>query len=182
MTSKKREMENNPSIKERMTVPRALGKTLYVVGAGRRQLTIVGVMAVLVLLMLGCAPAEVDPPPAEEPAQEVNVTLGPGFVFNPDMITVDPGRPVDLVVENLNDIDHTFTIDELDIDLRVAPGQQQEITFTPAETGTFEFYCTEPGHRDQGMVGWLGVGEEPEPQNGPGVTDEEDDDDETPGY
>ena len=182
MERKKCEMENNPSVKERMKVPKVLGKVLFAAGARRRQLAIVGVVAVLVLVMSGCAPAEEEPPPAEEPAQEVNVAIGPGLVFNPDVITVDPGRPVELVVENLNDMEHTFTINELDIDLRVAPGQQQEITFTPAETGTFEFYCTEPGHRDQGMVGWLDVGEEPEPQNGLDVTDEEDDDDQTPAY
>lgn len=101
-------------------------------------------------------------------------------------------KPIILPSESLNQatlkpsVDHTLTIDELNIDLRVAPGQQQEITFTPAETGTFEFYCSEPGHRDQGMVGLLGVGEEPKPLNGPGVTDEEDDDDDddnqTPAY
>jgi len=32
------------------------------------------------------------------------------------------------------------------------------------------------------MVRLLGVGEKPEPLNGPGVTDENDDDDQTPAY
>jgi len=176
MIRNKRKMGNNRSIKEGMTGLKLPGKALSVIGAIRRQLFVTGALAVLVLLMLSCAPAVDEPQPEMDTEQSASVTLGPGFEFNPDTITVEPGRPVELVVENMNDVDHTFTIDELDIDLRVAPGQQQEITFTPADTGTYEFYCTEPGHREQGMVGLLGVGEEPDPLNGPAVTDEEEDD------
>ena len=176
MIRNKRKMGNNRSIKEGMTGLKPPGKALSVIGAIRRQHFIAGALAVLVLLIMGCASPLDEPLPERDIEQSVNVTLGPGFVFNPDTFSVDPGRPVELVVENMNDVNHTFTIDELNIDLRVLPGQQQEITFTPAETGTYEFYCAEPGHREQGMVGLLGVGEEPDPLNGPAVTDEEEDD------
>jgi uncharacterized cupredoxin-like copper-binding protein len=32
-------------------------------------------------------------------------------------------------------------------------GKSGTLTFTPSESGTFDFYCTIPGHRDLGMKG-----------------------------
>ncbi len=186
MIINKYEVDSNCSGKVGMILPKTIGKVPLVIGTIRRNIVMAGLAVVLVVLMMGCAPAAVEPDPLPEPGEEteavVSVTAGPGSVFNPEVITVDLGQSVQLVVENLNSINHTFTIDELDIDIRIAPGEQQEITFTPTETGIFEFYCTEPGHRDQGMVGLLGVGEEPDLTDGPAVPDEEDDDDESPGY
>jgi cytochrome c oxidase subunit 2 len=40
------------------------------------------------------------------------------------------------------DVTHGFEVDELDIDLTFIPGHPEEITITPMQTGTFEFYCT----------------------------------------
>ena len=35
--------------------------------------------------------------------------------------------------------------------------KQVTVTFTPTDPGTYEFYCTIPGHREAGMVGSLVV-------------------------
>lgn len=186
MIMNKYEDENSCSGKGGMTLPKSKGKVQFVIGNMRRNIVMAGLAVVLVVFMMGCAPAEVEPDPLPEPGEEtetvVNVTAGPGPVFSPEVIIVDPGQAVHLVVVNRNDINHTFTIDELDINIRIAPGEQQEITFTPTETGSFEFYCTEPGHRDQGMVGMLGVGEEPDLPAGSVVPDSEDNGDAPPGY
>ncbi len=125
-----------------------------------RYLLIVALVLMLAGFITGCEPEEVVPPdeidvdPDEE--VEVNVTAGEGY-FDPDVITVDLGQDVTVVVENVTEEDHTFTIDELDVDVSLAPGAQEEVTFTAAEEGNFEFYCDEPGHRDAGMYGYLEV-------------------------
>jgi plastocyanin len=53
---------------------------------------------------------------------------------------------------------HTFTIDELGIDLQVPMGANQQITFN-APPGTYRYYCNVPGHEDIGMHGTLTVKE-----------------------
>ncbi len=128
-----------------------------------RFLLIIALVLMLAGFITGCEPEEVAPP--EE--AEVNVTAGEGY-FDPDVITVDQGQDVTVVVENVTEEYHTFTIDELDVDVSIEPGAQEEVTFTAADEGSFEFYCDEPGHRDAGMYGYLEVGEEtdtPEPDD-----------------
>ncbi len=123
-----------------------------------RNLMTIGLVTMVAWFMTGCEPGNEEPQPDEEAV--VNVTADEGY-FDPDVIVVDQGQEVTVEIENVSDADHTFTIDELDIDVSLAPEAQEEITFTATEEGTFEFYCAEPGHRDAGMYGYLGVGEEP---------------------
>jgi plastocyanin len=49
---------------------------------------------------------------------------------------------------------HTFTIDELGINLQVPMGANQQVTFD-APPGTYRFYCDIPGHVAVGMQGTL---------------------------
>ncbi len=53
---------------------------------------------------------------------------------------------------------HTFTIDELGIDLQAPMGANPQITFN-APPGTYRFYCDIPGHVSVGMQGTLIVKE-----------------------
>ena len=53
---------------------------------------------------------------------------------------------------------HTFTIDELGVDLQVPMGANQQLTFH-APPGTYRYYCDIPGHDDIGMHGKLVVKE-----------------------
>ncbi len=136
-----------------------------------RYLLIVALVGMLAWGITGCAPEEVEPTPEEV---EVNVTAGEGY-FDPDVITVDLGQDVTVVVENVTEEDHTFTIDELDVDVSLAPGAQEEVTFTAEEEGSFEFYCDEPGHRDAGMYGYLEVGDPVAPDDNDEPYDDDDD-------
>lgn len=52
---------------------------------------------------------------------------------------------------------HTFTIDELGIDLYVPMGAERSVTFN-APPGVYRFYCGIPGHEALGMAGTLNVG------------------------
>jgi plastocyanin len=51
---------------------------------------------------------------------------------------------------------HTFTVDELDVDLSVPVGSEREAGFS-APPGTYTFYCAIPGHELLGMRGTLTV-------------------------
>jgi uncharacterized cupredoxin-like copper-binding protein len=39
-----------------------------------------------------------------------------------------------------------------------ANGQTNQLEFTPTAAGTYEFWCTVPGHKEAGMIGKLIVG------------------------
>ncbi len=51
---------------------------------------------------------------------------------------------------------HTFTIQELGVDLLVPVGAVRTVTFD-APAGTYEFICRIPGHPEAGMKGTLTI-------------------------
>jgi plastocyanin len=73
--------------------------------------------------------------------------------FRPTEITAE-GSTISLHVTNRDGTRHTFTVDELGVDLNVPPGSGQRITFE-AEPGTYRFYCRPHA---PGMEGELVVG------------------------
>lgn len=64
--------------------------------------------------------------------------------FSVDQITVAPGR-ISVHFSNDDFFWHTFTIDELDVDLKVPVGGERRVTFD-APAGKYRFYCRIPGH------------------------------------
>jgi plastocyanin len=74
------------------------------------------------------------------------------FAFTPTDVSTDPGT-IAIAVTNRDNTRHTFTIAELGVDLSLAPGTTQRVTFT-AEPGTYNFFCNP--HPD--MQGRLVVG------------------------
>jgi uncharacterized cupredoxin-like copper-binding protein len=97
--------------------------------------------------------------------------------FAPDELSVGAGEPVTITLVNKDAVEHDLQVDGLMIEqmgatdmvddhegadpemlaLHTAPGETAELTFRTDDTGTFEFYCTIPGHREAGMVGTLKV-------------------------
>jgi uncharacterized cupredoxin-like copper-binding protein len=83
---------------------------------------------------------------------EITVT-SQGLRFTPDEIRVREGVTVRLTYENGGG-GHDWVLDELDAATEFLRGGQSEtIEFVADEAGTFEFYCSVPGHRARGMVG-----------------------------
>ena len=81
------------------------------------------------------------------------------FAFKPTIVRVDPGEEVTLTLENQGEAEHSFTSEELDIEVEAEGGESAETTFTaPAEDGSFEFFCEY--HPDE-MRGELHVGNPP---------------------
>jgi len=94
---------------------------------------------------------------SEMSAEEVRVISmrSGGFFFEPNTLTLALGQPVRLEIESQGN--HTFTVDELGIDVVLVQGETNIIEFTPDTAGTFEFYCATAGHREAGQVGTLVV-------------------------
>jgi plastocyanin len=67
-----------------------------------------------------------------------------------------PAGEVTVVLENKDLFWHTFTIEELGVDLRVPLGAELPVTFE-APPGEYQFICDIPGHPEAGMVGSLTV-------------------------
>jgi plastocyanin len=59
--------------------------------------------------------------------------------FEPAAIEADGGT-ISVHVTNRDSTRHTFTVDELGVDLSIPPDSAQRVTFM-AEAGTYRFYC-----------------------------------------
>ncbi len=85
--------------------------------------------------------------------KELNMVSGNLF-FTPDNLELKKGQPVRITFQNTGI--HTFTIDELGVDVPLR-GPSAVVDFTPNKEGQFEYYCAIPGHREGGMLGDLTV-------------------------
>jgi len=120
------------------------------------------------LLLTACAsspPAETPPPPPTpalsppvatpqaEKSQTFNM-VSQNLFFSPAPLSVPKGTMVTLKIQNTGR--HTFTIDALRLNQSLASGVNTAM-FTANQSGTFEYYCAVPGHREGGMLGTLKV-------------------------
>lgn len=93
-----------------------------------------------------------------------------GMSYSPNEIVVRKNMPVKLVLKNSDQIEHDFEmktssfnmiggsthqhkVEENVLHLHAEAQTINEITFSMSEVGTYEFYCTIPGHKENGMVG-----------------------------
>lgn len=72
-------------------------------------------------------------------------------------ISVKPGDTI--TIKNTGVLLHDFVIDELGIKVNLPAGSSVDVTI-PADTkpGTYTFYCSQPGHKEAGMVGTITIG------------------------
>lgn len=94
-------------------------------------------------------------------AQNVTVKSLDTLKFDPATITVKSGSPVHLTLDNSGAaLVHDWVIDDLDgkkVSVEAQPRQTASLDFTPSKPGTYQFYCSQPGHKEAGMVGTLTV-------------------------
>jgi plastocyanin len=107
------------------------------------------------------APAEATSAPdatseggAAAETQTVTV-LAHDIYFDPAEITIQAGKVL-FDVTNQGAAPHDFTIDALGIHIVVDPGATQTLE-VDVPAGTYEYYCSVPGHKAAGMVGTLVV-------------------------
>ena len=104
-----------------------------------------------------------------------------GMTYLPTTIEVMAGQPVKLTFENMDVVDHDFSIQEFpmsmmgatqeplvghdmggvmgDPELHMAAlmNKTAVLEFTPSTPGTYEYFCTVAGHKEAGMHGILTV-------------------------
>jgi uncharacterized cupredoxin-like copper-binding protein len=76
--------------------------------------------------------------------------------FEPKEVTIAANTDVTVTLPNEGAAAHNFSIDELNIDVDIAPGATEQVVIN-APPGEYEFYCNVPGHKEAGMVGTLTV-------------------------
>lgn len=94
----------------------------------------------------------------QESVKEIKVEASQ-WSFNPSTIKVKKGEKVKLIVTS-RDVNHGFSIQEFNVDLKLKKGETSAVEFTADKTGTFRFYCSVfcgSGHKD--MEGTLIVEE-----------------------
>jgi nitrite reductase (NO-forming) len=87
---------------------------------------------------------------------EVTVTASE-FRFNPNSLQLPAGRKVSVRLYNSGTVEHDFTIDALGVKISTAAGKTAAGDFTVDKPGTYDFYCSIPGHKEAGMRGTLSV-------------------------
>jgi plastocyanin len=89
------------------------------------------------------------------------------YSYAPSHIVVQAGKPVEIsFVSQSGMTPHDFIIDDpafgQAIDVNVGGGKKNTVSFTPANAGTFIFYCSKDvpfmaSHREKGMEGKIEV-------------------------
>ncbi|MDQ4124359.1 MAG: cupredoxin domain-containing protein [Actinomycetota bacterium] len=111
----------------------------------RRKLA--ALLAVALLGAAGCGESaesdDPDPPPRGDQGSGASTEVrATDFAFDPELIEVDPGQDAEITLVNAGNVAHTFTSEELDVDVEAASGAEASATFTaPDEDGTFEYVC-----------------------------------------
>jgi nitrosocyanin len=97
------------------------------------------------------------------PTKELQVVMGENgeMKYNPDNLVVKKGENVKITLVNKDpSVDHTFVLKDFNVNSKtVKAGSTATVTFKADKTGTFEFVCDVPGHKDGGMHGTLKVEE-----------------------
>ncbi|MGH2558714.1 MAG: cupredoxin domain-containing protein, partial [Thermomicrobiales bacterium] len=92
---------------------------------------------------------------AEVAATEVSVDMV-DIAFEPTSFSIPAGTDVTVTLTNSGAALHDFTIEALDIHEVVDPGAETTITIN-ADAGDYDYICTQPGHKESGMVGVMTV-------------------------
>ncbi len=83
-------------------------------------------------------------------ATAVTIEAGDLF-FSPEALTVS-AEGVAITLENIGMVEHNLVIDEIDLEIYVDVNETATETVVLA-AGTYDFYCSIPGHREAGMEG-----------------------------
>jgi nitrite reductase (NO-forming) len=119
---------------------------------------LLALLAVAVIAAAGCGDSsdEGDGGAAEDGGGAGLEVKATDFAFTPTTLDVEPGAEVEVSFVNGGNVAHTFTAEELDVDVEADSGQTETVTFTaPDEDASIEFVCR--FHSGQ-MTGTIAVG------------------------
>jgi nitrite reductase (NO-forming) len=115
--------------------------------------------------LVGCGPsgsagAAPKSDAASGPPQEITVKGTNTLQFEPAQLTAKANAPIRVTLDDTGSaLVHDFVIDNVGgqkVQIKAQPSAKASGQFT-AQPGTYQFYCSEPGHREAGMVGTLVV-------------------------
>lgn len=77
------------------------------------------------------------------------------FKYNPGQLQVAANTPAKLTIKNGGSVDHDFTFEKAGIAVSLKPGASADKELAALPAGTYDFFCSVPGHKEAGMVGKL---------------------------
>lgn len=96
------------------------------------------------------------------------------FYFSQEQFTFDLGTNVTIDFVNAGESTHSFTADDLDIDVEAASGETTEVSIDlPNEPGVFDFYCKYHPDEMKGTVSIGGAGDPIDEDDFPQEDDED---------
>jgi plastocyanin len=120
-----------------------------------KRMTMMAPLAALALVLTGCGGNGGD---ADGNGGGAITIVATEFEFDPADVSIPADTATDITIDNQGVVEHDWTIDELDVEIYADPGESVTQSITAA-AGTYEVYCSIPGHREAGMVGTLTVGD-----------------------
>ena len=146
-------------------------------GKLRRVVVLAAILAVAGIAAAACGGDDSSPGSSGE-AREIRLRASDDLRFEPSEIRLTVGERVRLVMENMGLNVHDLTVDEMPMmdggssgpshdmgagmsmgsneyamHLAVESHRDGMMEFTPTERGTYTYYCSVEGHRDDGMQG-----------------------------
>jgi plastocyanin len=116
--------------------------------------------ASLLALVAGCGGGDDSAAPAADAAPTAGdglTVVATEFAYDPADLSIAADEDVEVTLENAGVVEHDIQIDELDLHIHADPTETTtETVNVPA--GTYDFYCSVPGHRASGMEGTLTAG------------------------
>lgn len=105
---------------------------------------------------LGSGKLEKKEKTAVSEGQKIIEIMAKNYTFDPAQFEVKVGEKITLEVTS-QDADHTFTIDELNINQVISAGKKATIEFTPQKAGEYIYYSNTIEDKGKGMTGKLVV-------------------------
>jgi uncharacterized cupredoxin-like copper-binding protein len=91
-------------------------------------------------------------------AQQLIIHSFDAMQFEPNVITLRAGQPVEVTLQNDGSSDHDFALSDgvaQPVKIVVKGGQSATATFTLEKPGTYSFTCSQFGHAGAGMQGTI---------------------------
>jgi plastocyanin len=77
------------------------------------------------------------------------------FSFDPTTLEVEPGAEVTVTLINDGEAEHSFSIEDPEVEVEAEGGEEAETSFTAPDEGTLDFFCK---YHPTQMTGELVVG------------------------
>ncbi len=104
------------------------------------------------------APTAITQPTKESAAPSTGTAINLFAVdisFSPKDLTIPANTDVSVTVTNNGVLQHDFVLDEAGVDSGLLNGGESATVIINLPAGTYQFYCSVPGHKEAGMVGTL---------------------------